>query len=165
MLCLGLLRLRPETNTATQSRERSEQVTCTPITTQHNTHFEEDVGAHGFAVRDDRLLVFALAVPAVELDAATAGQQRLSVHLDRGLAAELAPAQVRVVRGVDVVMRQWLVHVLVDLESVEEDGRVLVRHQVATETIEAEHAWRNKTKLYCIESLQEASCYACKRNL
>lgn len=33
-------------------------------------------------------------------------------------------------------MRQRLVHVLVDVKAVEEDGRVLVRHQIPTETVD-----------------------------
>ena len=77
-------------------------------------------------MRDDGFLVFALAVPTVELDAATATEEDLAVHLYGRLASELASAQVRVVRRVDVVVRQRLVHVLVDLEAVEKDGRVLV---------------------------------------
>jgi hypothetical protein len=39
---------------------------------------EVDFGAHGLAVRDDDLpLVLAFAVPAVQLDAAAAGEQNL----------------------------------------------------------------------------------------
>ncbi len=55
----------------------------------HPSHLEADFGAHGEAVRDDRLLVSALAVPAVELDAAAPRQQRLAVQLDRRLARQL----------------------------------------------------------------------------
>ena len=47
-------------------------------------------------------------------------------------------------RRVDVVVTKGLVHVLVDVETVEEDGRVLVRHQVATESVEAHVAWFEK---------------------
>lgn len=42
-----------------------------------------------------------------------ASEQYLSVHLDAGLAAELTAAEVGVVRRVDVVVGEWVVHVLV----------------------------------------------------
>ncbi len=61
---------------------------------------------------DDRLALFA--VPAVELDAAAASAQHALVGLHRGLAKDLLPGQVRVVRGGDEVVRQRLGHVLVD---------------------------------------------------
>lgn len=53
-------------------------------------------------------------------------QQHLSVHLDRGLAAKLPPREVGVVRGVDVVVRERLVHVHEEVQSVQEDWGVLV---------------------------------------
>ena len=40
--------------------------------------------------------------------------------------------------GVDVVGAERLVHVLVDVEPVEQDGSVLVRHQVLREALLAE---------------------------
>jgi len=54
-----------------------------------STDFEDDVGTHGEAVGDDRFLVGSLAVPAVQLDAPTAGQQHLPVDLHRRLARQL----------------------------------------------------------------------------
>lgn len=93
-------------------------------------------------MRDDRFLVLALPVPAVQLDAPAAGQQRLAVHLDGTLATELPPGQVRVVGRVDVVMAQRLVHVHVDVEPVQEHGRVLVRHQVPDQSVLGEGFWK-----------------------
>lgn len=59
---------------------------------------EQNVGAHRFAVSDDRFFFFRLAVPTVQLDATTAGQQCLPIHFDRTFAAKLTTGQVRVVR-------------------------------------------------------------------
>jgi len=42
-------------------------------------------------------------------------EQDLAVHLDRRLAAELSAGEVRVVRRVDVVVTQRLIHVLEDV--------------------------------------------------
>lgn len=96
---------------------------------------EQNVRAHGHAVRDDRLLVLALAVPAVQLHAPAAGQQRLPIHLDRTLAAKLPPRQIRVMRRIDVVVGQWLVHFHVLVQPVQEHRRILVGHQVAHEAV------------------------------
>jgi hypothetical protein len=41
-------------------------------------------------------------------------------------------------RRVDEVVTQGLVHVLVDLEAVGEDGRVVVRHQVVVEALDGQ---------------------------
>ncbi len=86
---------------------------------------------------NDWLLVF-LAVPAVELDASASGQQDSSVHFDGRFATELASDQVRVVRRVDYVVAQRLVHVLVQVESVQKDWRIVVRHQVVVEALDAQ---------------------------
>lgn len=64
----------------------------------------------------------------------------MNSHLHRGLAAELTANEVGVVAGVDVEVRQRLVHVHVDVEAVEEDRRVLVRHQVPNEAVLREEA-------------------------
>jgi len=74
------------------------------------------------------------------------GQQDLSVHLDRGLSAELASGQVGVVRRADEVVRQRLVHVLVDVEPVEVHGSVLVRHEVPTEPVHGHPLCRRTTQ-------------------
>lgn len=95
---------------------------------------EQNVRAQRHAVRDYRLLVL-LAVPTVEFDASTAGQEHAPVHLDARLAAELTSDQVGVVRRVDKVVTQWLVHVLVDVETVEEDGRVVLGHEKVVEAL------------------------------
>lgn len=52
-------------------------------------YLEEDLGCHGEAVGDDGLLLRGAALPAVQLHAAAAAQQRLPVHLRRGNAREL----------------------------------------------------------------------------
>ena len=41
---------------------------------------------------------------------------------------------------VDIVVWEGLVHVLVDVQPVEEDGRVLVGHQVVGQALLAYHA-------------------------
>ena len=45
------------------------------------THLERYLSGHGEPVGDVGLLIWRSALPAVQLDAATAGQQHLSVHL------------------------------------------------------------------------------------
>ena len=67
-------------------------------------------------MRDDGLLVLPLPVPAVQLNTAAAGQQDLPVHLHTGFPTKLSAAEIRVVRGVDVVVGQGLVHILVDIQ-------------------------------------------------
>lgn len=52
-------------------------------------HLEEDLSCHGEAVGDDGLFIRRFALPAVQLQAAAAGQQALTVHLRRGHAGEL----------------------------------------------------------------------------
>jgi len=59
----------------------------------------------------------------------------LTVHLDGGPAAELSADEVGVVRRVDVVVAERLIHVLENVEAVEQHGRVLVRHEVAAESV------------------------------
>ncbi len=76
---------------------------------------------------NDRFLVL-LAVPTVQFNAPTAGQQDSPVHFDGALAAELPAYKVGVVRRVDDVVAEGLVHVLVDVEAIEEYGRVVVGH-------------------------------------
>lgn len=52
-------------------------------------HLEEDLRRHGEAMGDDGLLVWRFALPTVQLQAAAAGQQTLTIHLRRGHAREL----------------------------------------------------------------------------
>ena len=52
---------------------------------------------------------------AITTNSPAASQQRLSVHLGGTLAPELSAGEVGVVRGVDVVVAQGLVHVLVNV--------------------------------------------------
>lgn len=53
-------------------------------------------------------------------------QEDLAVHFHGALATKLSSGQVCVVGGVDVVMRQGLVHLHVEVQSVQEHRRVLV---------------------------------------
>jgi len=46
-------------------------------------YLEEDLGCHGEPVSDDGLLVRGTALPAVQLHAAAASQQRLAIHFRR----------------------------------------------------------------------------------
>jgi hypothetical protein len=98
-------------------------------------HLVNNIGAHGLSVSDDRLLVFALAVPAIEFDAPTAGQHGLPIHFYSALATELSAGQVSVVGRVDVVVGQRLVHVLVHIQPIQEHRRVLVAHHISDKTL------------------------------
>jgi hypothetical protein len=98
-------------------------------------HLVNNISAHGLSVSDDRLLVFALAVPAIEFDAPTAGQHSLPVHFYGTLATELSTGQVSVVGRVDVVVGQRLVHVHVHFQPIQKHRRVLVAHHVSDETL------------------------------
>ncbi|GFU09889.1 hypothetical protein NPIL_656761, partial [Nephila pilipes] len=62
-------------------------------------------------------------------------QQHLSVHLHGRLPSELSAREVGVVGRVDVVVSQGLVHLHVEVQSIQEHGCVLVRHQVSDETV------------------------------
>lgn len=57
-------------------------------------HLEEDLSCHGEAVGDDGLFIWGFALPAVQLQAAAAGQQALPVHLRRGHTRELTSCRV-----------------------------------------------------------------------
>ena len=59
----------------------------------------------------------------------------LSVNLYAGFASELPPGEVGVVAGVDVVVGQRLVHVLVDVQPVQEHWGILVAHQVVGQSL------------------------------
>ena len=72
------------------------------------------------------------------LSTATKNFSNLSVNFDTRLSAKLSSSQVGVVTRVDGVGAERLVHVLVDVEPVEQDGSVLVRHQVLREALLAE---------------------------
>ena len=74
------------------------------------THLEGDFGGERVAMVDERLVVGA--IPAVQLHTAAPQKQRPRVRLGRRPAAQLITLQVRVVRRVDVVVRQRMFHVL-----------------------------------------------------
>lgn len=46
-------------------------------------YLEEDLSCHGEPVSDDRFLIRGTALPAIQLHAAAASQQRLAVHFRR----------------------------------------------------------------------------------
>lgn len=74
------------------------------------------------------LLIFPLAIPAVQLDATTSGEQRLAVHLDGALAANLATRQIRIMRTIDIVMGQRLIHFHIEIKPIQKYGRILIGH-------------------------------------
>jgi len=89
--------------------------------------------------------MYSTAVPA-------ACEKDLSVHLDGGASAELAWGEVGVVRRVDVVVGQRLVHVLVDVQTVQKHWRIVVWHQVTAEAVQAQpvynQAHNQSTNIY-----------------
>ena len=98
-------------------------------------HFLEiDVRAHRFAMGNHRFS-FVLSIPAVQLDAATASQENLSIHFHGRSSTELSALQVRVVRGIDQIVAHGLVHVVVDFQTIEKDRCILVGHQVTREPV------------------------------
>ncbi len=90
---------RTHTHT-TRTHTHTHTHTCTCTHTYTRTHMR--VHTHILTV-----------VPAVNLDAATALDQSSCVGIRGGLSVELVGLKVRVVTGVDEVMREWLGHVLV----------------------------------------------------
>lgn len=56
-------------------------------------HLEEDLSCHGETVGDDWLLIWRLSFPAVQLQAAAAGQQTLAVHFRGRDARKLASCE------------------------------------------------------------------------
>lgn len=126
-------------------------------------HLEQDVCAHGLAVSDNGLLVLSFSIPAIELytpggDAKSctkycysdhvsyssqtpeelipgSRQQHLTIHLHWWLPSKLTSGQVSVVGGADEVVGQWLVHLLVELQPIQEHRCILIRHQVSAKAI------------------------------
>lgn len=88
------------------------------------------------SVSDNRLLVLALSIPAIEFHAATSCQQGLAVHFHGALAADLSTGQVGIMRAIYVVVGQGLVHLHVEVQSVQEHWGILIGHQVALESIQ-----------------------------
>ena len=70
----------------------------------------------------------------------------LPIHFDAGLSSELPTRQVCVVTWVDIVVRQGLVHVLVDVQPIQEDWGVLVWHQVVGQPFFAYHIWKKSER-------------------
>lgn len=100
-------------------------------------------------VPKSRLLAYGPGLPntpaGVRTRSAPASrQEHLSVHLHGGLAPELASGQVGVVGGADEVVGQRLIHILVQVEAVEKDRRVLVRHEVPAEAVTRHAACRGQ---------------------
>lgn len=62
-------------------------------------------------------------------------QQHLTIHLHWWLPSKLTTGQVSVVGGADEVVGQWLVHLLVELQPIQEHRSILIRHQVSAKTI------------------------------
>jgi hypothetical protein len=65
----------------------------------------------------------------------TPSQQGLPIHFHTTLPPKLSPYEVRVVGGVYIVVREGLVHVHVNVQSVQKDWSVLIGHEVANESI------------------------------
>ena len=65
---------------------------------------------------NDFIVILSLSVPTIQLHTAAAGEQDLSVHLDTGFPPELSAAEICIVRRVDVVVGQGLIHILVDVQ-------------------------------------------------
>jgi len=71
----------------------------------------------------------------------TSRQQHLSIHLYRWLATKLSASEVRIMWGVDVVVAEWLFHVLVYVKPVQKHWSILIRHQISTEAINWHFLW------------------------
>lgn len=56
----------------------------------------------------------------------TAGKKDLTIDFDGRFAAELSANKVGIVRGVDVVMAKWLVHILVNVQPIEEHRGIVI---------------------------------------
>ncbi len=69
------------------------------------------------------------------VDLPTACKEHLTVDLDGRFPAELPTDQIGVVGRVDVVVAQGLVHVLANVQPVEEHWSIVVRHEVAVEAL------------------------------
>lgn len=73
----------------------------------------------------------------------------LSVHFHGGSSAELTAGQIGIVTGVDVVVSQRLIHVLVDVQPVQEHGSVFVGHQVIREAFLADDICNTESNIHC----------------
>ena len=82
-----------------------------------------------------------------EREKPASGQECLAVHLSGGFTTKLFAGQVGVVRRVDVVVVEVVVHLLVDLQIFQPHGRVVVRHQVVDESFLAQTTcWENSER-------------------
>ena len=70
----------------------------------------------------------------------------LSVDFHAGLAAKLFSDEVSVVAGVDVVVVEGLVHVHVNVQPVQDDRGVLVRHHVVEQGVHSQLFCKKKVE-------------------
>jgi len=88
------------------------------------------------------------------------GQQHLSVHLDRRLSTELSAGEVGVVRRVDIVVTQRLIHVLEDVETVKQHWSVVIWHQISTETVDWQPLCKPILAVFFSSLCYSSSCYS-----
>lgn len=67
-------------------------------------------------------------------------QEALPVNLHRGLARQLMSCQVSVVRGVDEVVRERLVHVVAEIQLIRRHNGIVVSHEIPVRKAETETA-------------------------
>lgn len=80
-------------------------------------------------------------------------QQHLTIHLHWWLPSKLTPGQVSVVGGADEVVGQWLVHLLVELQPIQEHRCILIRHQVSAKAIARHLTWMEQKEFELLLSL------------
>lgn len=86
-------------------------------------------------------------------------QQHLTIHLHWWLPSELTPGQVSVVGGADEVVGQRLVHLLVELQPIQEHRCILIRHQVSAKAIAGHLTWMEQKEFELLLSLLSGLFY------
>lgn len=86
-------------------------------------------------------------------------QQHLAIHLHWWLPSKLTPGQVSVVGGADEVVGQRLVHLLVELQPIQEHRCILIRHQVSAKAIAGHLTWMEQKEFELLLSLLSGLFY------
>jgi len=86
--------------------------------------------------------LFGAAIPKVELYASAACQQALPVDLDRRFSSQLVAREVCIVRRVDKVVRQGLVHVVQLIRLGSRNNGVVFTQQIPQKAVKAEHTFK-----------------------
>ena len=67
----------------------------------------------------------------------------MSVDFNARFASELLSDEISVVAGVNIVVWKWLVHVLIEVQAIEDHRSVLIREHVLRQGLLADLLWKH----------------------